>query len=129
MPPIYRHRRRIKKKEKKRVWSAHKANLGARSLKPGTTRFFVGYKKHSLRLWLPEYSDAVLLIPLVSWAAPASVPEGFLLVPSIYRCRQKFGWVPEIVVGDLGYIEQNKKRHPVSYTHLRAHETPEHLVC
>jgi hypothetical protein len=39
------------------------------------------------------------------------VPEGFLLVPSIYRCRQKFGWVPEIVVGDLGYIEQNKKRH------------------
>jgi hypothetical protein len=111
MPPIYRRRRRIKKKEKKRVWSAHKANLGARSLKPGTTRFFVGYKKHSLRLWLPEYSDAVLLIPLVSWAAPASVPEGFLLVPSIYRCRQKFGWVPEIVVGDLGYIEQNRKRH------------------
>src|SRR5678815_6016050 len=77
MPPIYRHRRRIKKKEKKRVWSAHKANLGARSLKPGTTRFFVGYKKHSLRLWLPEYSDAVLLVPLVSWAAPASVPEAF----------------------------------------------------
>jgi hypothetical protein len=80
-------------------------------MKPGSTRFFVGYKKHTLRLWLPEYSEAVLLIPLVSWAAPASVPEGFLLVPSIYRCRQKFEWTPDYVVGDLGYIEQNKKRH------------------
>jgi hypothetical protein len=93
-----------------RVWSADKASLGARSLKAGSTRFFVGYKKHSLRLWLPEYLDAVLMVPLVSWAAPAHVPEGFLLVPSIYRCRQRFGWVPEIVVGDLGYIEQIKKR-------------------
>src|SRR5678815_3118173 len=24
---------------------------------------------------------------------------------------------------------QQMLRHPVSYTHLRAHETPEHLVC
>jgi hypothetical protein len=51
------------------------------------------------------------MVPLVSWAAPAHVPEGFLLVPSIYRCRQRFDWVPEIVVGDLGYIEQTRKRH------------------
>lgn len=50
------------------------------------------------------------MVPLVSWATPAHVPEGFLLVPSIYRCRQRFDWVPEIVVGDLGYIEQTKKR-------------------
>ena len=111
MPPICRLRRRIKKKEQTRVWSAHKASLGARSLKAGCTRFFVGYKKHILRLWLFEYLDAVLMVPLVTWAAPAHVPEGFLLVPSIYRCRQRFDWVPEIVVGDLGYIEQNKKRH------------------
>ncbi len=100
-----------KKKEKMRFWSARKATLGARSLKAGCTRFFVGYKKHTLRLWLSEYPDAVLMVPVVSWAAPAHVPEGFLLVPSIYRCRQKFDWVPEIVVGDLGYIEQTRKRH------------------
>src|SRR5678816_4385424 len=50
---------------------------------------------------------------------------------------------PGIVVGDPVYLEgraghrfltiytevPNAKAGPVSYTHLRAHETPEHLVC
>ena len=45
----------------------------------GHTRFYVSYKKHTLRLWLRRYEPAVLLIPLVSWATPGHVPEG-------YRC-------------------------------------------
>jgi hypothetical protein len=84
--------------------------LGARSLKAGHTRFFVGYKKHTLRLWLRSYEPAVLLIPLVSWATPAHVPEGCLLKPSIRQCQQRFHWRPDIVVGDLGYIHQQTKR-------------------
>jgi hypothetical protein len=84
--------------------------LGARSLKAGHTRFFVGYKKHTLRLWLRSYEPAVLLIPLVSWAAPAHVPEGYLLKPSLRQCQQRLGWRPDIVVGDLGYIHQQTKR-------------------
>jgi hypothetical protein len=61
-------------------------------------------------LWLRGYKPAVLLIPLVSWATPAHVPEGYLLKPSIRQCQQRLGWRPDIVVGDLGYIHQPTKR-------------------
>jgi hypothetical protein len=84
--------------------------LGARSLKAGHTRFFVGYKKHSMRLWLRAYQPGVLLIPLVSWAAPAHVPEGYLLKASVQQCHRRLGFRPDIVVGDLGYIHQATKR-------------------
>ena len=77
MPRICRRPPPIKKD--RGAWSAQCATLGARSLKAGHTRFFVGYKKHTLRLWLRRYEPAVLLVPLVSWAAPAHVPEGYLL--------------------------------------------------
>ena len=70
----------------------------------------MGYKKHTLRLWLRSYEPAVLLIPLVSWATPGHVPEGYLLKPSIRQCQQRLGWRPDIVIGDLGYIHQQTKR-------------------
>jgi len=52
----------------------------------------------------------VLLIPLISWAAPAHVPEGYLLRASVQQCSRRFGWCPDIVVGDLGYIHQETKK-------------------
>jgi len=52
---------------------------------------------------------AGLLVPLVSWAAPAHVPEGYLLKGSIRQCWQRLGWRPDIV-GDLGYIQQQTKK-------------------
>lgn len=52
----------------------------------------------------------MLLVPLVSWAAPAHVPDGYLLKPSIRQCQRRLGWRPDIVVGDLGYIHQQTKR-------------------
>jgi hypothetical protein len=61
-------------------------------------------------LWLRSYQSAVLLVPLVSWATPAHVPEGYLLKPSIRQCQLRLGWRPDIVVGDLGYIHQQTKR-------------------
>ena len=84
--------------------------MGARSLKAGHTRFFVGYKKHTLRLWLGAYEPAVLLVPLVSWAAPAHVPEGYLLKPSLHYCFKRLHWQPAIITGDLGYIHQATKK-------------------
>jgi len=70
----------------------------------------VGYKKHTLRLWLRAYPRAVLLVPLVSWTAPAHVPEGYLLKPSLHYCHQRLGWRPAIVTGDWGYIHQGTKK-------------------
>ena len=57
-----------------------------------------------------RYEPAILLIPLVSWATPGHVPEGYLLKPSIRQCQQRLGWRPDIVIGDLGYIHQPTKR-------------------
>ena len=79
-------------------------------MKPGHTRFFVGYKKHTLRLWISGFEPFVLLAPLVTWAAPASVPESYLLKPSLRYCIQRLDWRPDIVVGDMGYIHQPTKR-------------------
>jgi len=61
-------------------------------------------------LWLRRYEPAVLLVPLVSWATPAHVPEGYLLKGSIRQCWQRLSWRPDIVVGDLGYIQQQTKK-------------------
>ena len=47
--------------------AAHAA-LGGRTRKTGQSRWFVGYKKHTLRLWLPTVHPSVTLVPLVSWA-------------------------------------------------------------
>jgi hypothetical protein len=63
-----------------------------------------------LRVWLRVYEPAVLLVPLVSWAAPAHVPEGYLLKPSLRYCHQRLGWKPAIVTGDLAYIHQATKK-------------------
>jgi hypothetical protein len=62
----------------------------------------VGYKKHTLRLWISSFEPFVLLAPLVTWAAPASVPEGYLLKPSIKYCQQRLDFLPDIVVGGHG---------------------------
>ena len=52
----------------------------------------------------------MLLIPLISWAAPAHVPEGYLLKASVQQCHRRFEWCPDIVVGDLGYLHQETKK-------------------
>lgn len=44
----------------------------------------------------------MLLVPLVSWVAPANVSEGGLLVPSLPYCQQQWAWCPPLVVADMG---------------------------
>jgi hypothetical protein len=70
----------------------------------------VGYKKHTLRLWLHDYRVGVLLVPLVSWAAPANVSEGGLLVPSLHYCQRQWNWCPPLIVADMGYLAAEVKR-------------------
>ena len=36
--------------------------MGGRTIKTGQSRWFVGYKKHTLRLWLSRVSEAVVLV-------------------------------------------------------------------
>jgi hypothetical protein len=70
----------------------------------------VGYKKHTLRLWLHDYRIGVLLVPLVSWVTPANVSEGGLLVPSLHYCQRQWDWCPSLVVADMGYLAAEAKR-------------------
>jgi len=108
----YRSARRGSGIQKKRTgqYSAKRAALGARTLKTGQSRFFLGYKKHTLRLWLRAYERGVLLVPLVSWVTPANTAEGCLLVPSVRHCWQRWQWRPDVIVGDMGYIDAASKR-------------------
>jgi hypothetical protein len=84
--------------------------LGARTRRAGLSKFFVGYKKHTLRLWLRAHQEAVLLVPLISWVAPAHLPEGYLLEASVRECQRRLAWRPDIIVGDLAYIRQEVKK-------------------
>lgn len=52
----------------------------------------------------------MLLVPLVTWAAPANVPETYLLQPSVEYCRRRLHFRPDIVLGDMGYINHAAKR-------------------
>jgi hypothetical protein len=85
-------------------YSAARAALGGRTIKTGQSRWFVGYKKHTLRLWLNQHADQVLLIPIISWAVPANRGEALFLWPSLHYCSQRLNWLPDIVVGDMGYV-------------------------
>src|SRR5688572_19857553 len=91
-------------------YSAHRAAKGIRTFKSGQSTWFVGYKKHSLRLWLSHYERGVLLVPLVSWIAPANVWEGQFLVASLRRCERRWSWWPNYVVADMSYLPANLKR-------------------
>lgn len=70
----------------------------------------MGYKKHTLRLWLHHYLVGVQLVPLVSWVAPANVSEGGLLVPSLHYCRRQWDWCPPLIVADMGYLGSPAKQ-------------------
>ena len=86
----------------------------------------MGYKKHTFRLWLSRYERGVLLVPLVSWAAPANVSEGGMLIPSLTYCSRRWSWWPSHVVADMGYLGGDAKRlcrekwHVTVLTHVRA---------
>lgn len=47
---------------------------------------------------------------MVSWAAPANRGEALFLEPSIRYCLRQLDWTPDIVVGDMSYINLRTQR-------------------
>jgi hypothetical protein len=109
----YRSRSGLQRLQKKETgtYTAQRAALGGRTLKSGQSRCFVGDKKHTLRLWWREHPSHVVLVPRVSWVAPANVSEGGLLVPSLRCCDRRWSWWPSIIVADMGYLAAEAKRY------------------
>jgi len=70
----------------------------------------VGYKKHTLRVWLRQCEQKVILVPLISWLAPAHRGDALFLQPSLRYCQRHLEWRPDIVVGDMAYINLDKQR-------------------
>ena len=73
-------------------------------MKSGQSRWFIGYKKHSLRLWLPQRHEAVLLVPLMSWTAPANRGDVLFLEPSLHYVHRHLQFTPTLVLADMAYI-------------------------
>jgi hypothetical protein len=84
----------------------------------------------------------VLLVPLVSWMAPANIGEGGLLVPSLRLCVARWSWRPDYVVVDMGYLAAANKQicrqrwQVAVLTHLRSDmklvppfETEQRVFC
>ena len=92
------------------IRTALRAAVGARTVKSGQSRWFVGYKKHTLRLWVGETVGPVLLAPLMSWAAPGNRCDVLFLEPSLRYCHHQLGFTPDLVVGDLAYISVDVQR-------------------
>jgi hypothetical protein len=98
--------------------SAKRAAVGARSVKSGQSRWFIGYKKHTLRLWIGAPGDPVLLVPLMSWAAPGNRCDVLFLEPSLRHCQKQLQFVPDLVVGDLAYVDMAMQRRVREQLHV-----------
>ena len=76
--------------------------------------------KYLIIVFVTVLAVSVLLVTTYSSAIVTKLGDGISLVDRIVQ--KPFQWF-DTFKSDLGHLT------PVSYTHLRAHETPEHLVC
>jgi hypothetical protein len=51
-----------------------------------------------------------LLVPLISWIAPANRDDSVFLEPSLHYCARHLAWTPDIVVGDMAYVNLHAQR-------------------
>lgn len=63
-----------------------------------------------MRLWIPQREEAVLLVPLLSWAAPANRGDVLFLEPSLRLIRKRLDFTPALVVADMAYINLATQR-------------------
>jgi hypothetical protein len=54
--------------------------------------------------------DAVLLVPLMTWVAPANRGDVLFLEPSLRYCQKHLDFLPDLVVGDMAYINLAMQR-------------------
>jgi len=81
------------------------ASRGRRSAKKGKSRFFVGHRKHSLAVILPNNK----VVTLLSVVAPAHQQDIHFLLPLLHLARA-LGLDVKYVVADLAYIDSVRKR-------------------
>jgi len=60
----------------------------------------------------------VLLVPLISWAAPANRDDSVFLEPSVHYCARRLGWTPDIIVGDMAYVSLHAQRRLREHMHV-----------
>jgi hypothetical protein len=68
----------------------------------------VGYKKHTLRLIFRlhgKWRNA----PMITQTEPANLSDGGRLKPLLEEARSRLNFLPEIVVADMGYLDQEIK--------------------
>lgn len=51
-----------------------------------------------------------MLAPLISWLAPANRDDSVFLEPSLQYCARHLAWTPDIVVGDMAYVNLHAQR-------------------
>jgi hypothetical protein len=57
-----------------------------------------------------ETVGPILLAPLISWAAPGNRGDVLFLEPSLRYCHLRLGFAPDLVVGDLAYLNVDVQR-------------------
>lgn len=78
---------------------------------PKDSKYFVGYRKHSLGVYLPDSNKVINLVSLV---VPANRHDVDLLIPLI-RLANLIGLKVEYLVCDAGYIDKKKKEQAFDY--------------
>lgn len=90
-----------------KIYSAKDAAKGHRTKKSGQSEWFVGYKKHTLRIFFLNQSP-ILSIPAVTIVKPANAGDGDVLTEMIPL------WPSELplplIVADMGYIKSERKK-------------------
>ena len=95
----------IEDRKKKELFTDKTARKGRRSVKKCRTRYYIGHKKHSLMLVLPDGNKAISLLSLVS---PADCHDSNYLMPLI-DLALSLGLKIKYVVCDLAYIDETTK--------------------
>ena len=91
--------------KKKEVFTDKTARKGRRSAKKCRTEYYIGHKKHSLMLVLPDGNKTISLLSLVS---PADCHDSNYLMPLI-ELGLSLGLNIKYVVCDLAYIDEATK--------------------
>lgn len=88
-------------------YTASESTMGGRTKKPGQTKTFIGYKKHTLWIWLSYYSK---LLPISSVTKTAIYPDSKGYLENIHFAKSVFPEKTILSVADMGYIDSETKR-------------------
>jgi hypothetical protein len=90
-----------------RFYTAKEAAKGHRTKKSGQSEWFVGYKKHTLRILFLNQSP-IWSIPAITVVKPANTGDGDVLSEMILLWPQ---YLPApIIVADMGYLQAERKK-------------------